>query len=107
MQKEKYIIEFAINGEATLEWLKIKKNDKWLKVSKSGQRGKKINNLGSKLMEFDNNQSSILKDICLELSTSIKEIKKIIWNSNNSNIKSHYEEIVKRIEKSVTILEKF
>ncbi len=88
------------------EWIG-KKNDSWLKVSKSRLRGKKINDPGSKLMEFDKNQSLILNDICLELSTSIREIKKIIWDSNNSTIKSHYEEIVKRIEKSVAILEKF
>jgi hypothetical protein len=47
-----------------------------------------------------------MKDICLELSTSIKEIEKLIGKSYDSDAKNQINEIVKRLEDSVAKLEK-
>ena len=87
------------------EWLG-KKIDTWLKVSIDRPRGVETSDLNAKLIEFDKNQSFVLKDICLELSTSIKEVKRIIKKSNDSNFKSQVEEIVKRMADQVVKLEK-
>jgi len=87
------------------EWLG-KKIDNWLKASLARPYGGETNDLSAKLVEFDKNQSFVLKDICLELSTSIKEIEKLIGKSNDSNIKGQVEEIVKRLADSVVKLEK-
>jgi DNA-binding response OmpR family regulator len=87
------------------EWLG-KKIENWLKVSVVKPGGNKTNDLGNKMIEFDKNQSFILKDICLELKTSIKEIEKIIRKSNDSNTKNQFNEIVKRMADTVTKLEK-
>ena len=87
------------------EWLG-KKIDNWLKVSVGRPRGGETNDLSAKLIEFDKNQSFVLKDICLELSTSIKEIEKLIGKSYDSNVKSQFKEIVKRMADSVVKLEK-
>lgn len=87
------------------EWLG-KKIDNWLKVSVGRPKGAETNDLSAKLIEFDKNQSFILKDICLELSTSIMDVEKLIWKSNDSNIKNQFEEIVKRMADSVGKLEK-
>jgi len=87
------------------EWLG-KKIDNWLKVSVGRPRGAETNDLSAKLIEFDKNQSFVLKDICLELSTSIMDVEKLIWKSNDSNIKNQFEEIVKRMADSVGKLEK-
>lgn len=87
------------------EWLG-KKIDNWLKVSVGRPRGAETNDLSAKLIEFDKNQSFVLKDICLELSTSIMEVEKLIGKSNDSNIKNQFEEIVKRMADSVVKLEK-
>jgi hypothetical protein len=58
------------------------------------------------MIEFDRNQSYVMKDICLELSTSIKEIEKLIGKSYNSDAKDQINEIVKRLADSVIKLEK-
>jgi DNA-binding response OmpR family regulator len=87
------------------EWLG-KKIDNWLKASVGRPRGVETNDLSAKLIEFDKNQSFILKDICLELSTSIKEVEKLIGKSNDSDAKSQIKEIVKRMADSVVKLEK-
>jgi len=87
------------------EWLG-KKIDNWLKVSVDRPRGVETSDLNAKLIEFDKNQSYVLKDICLELSTSIKEIEKLIGKSYNSVAKSQIKEIVKRLADSVVKLEK-
>ena len=58
------------------------------------------------MIEFDKNQSFAMKDICLELSTSIRQIEKLIGKIDDSNIKSQYEEIKKRMNDSMLKLEK-
>ncbi len=87
------------------EWLG-KKIDNWLKLSVDRPRASETNDLSAKLIEFDKNQSYVLKDICLELSTSIKEIEKLIGKSYDSVAKSQIKEIVKRLADSVVKLEK-
>jgi DNA-binding response OmpR family regulator len=91
--------------EKVNEWLG-KKIDNWLKVSVDRPRGVETSDLNAKLIEFDKNQNYVLKDICLELSTSIKEVEKLFNKSNDLNIKSHFEEIIKRMADSVVKLEK-
>jgi two-component system sensor histidine kinase/response regulator len=87
------------------EWLG-KKIDNWLKLSVDRPRARETDDLSAKLIEFDKNQSYVLKDICLELSTSIKEIEKLIGKSYDSVAKSQIKEIVKRLADSVVKLEK-
>ncbi len=91
--------------EKVNEWLG-KKIDNWLKVSVARPRGIETSDLSAKMIEFDQNQSFILKDICLELSTSIKEIEKLIGKNFDSNAKSHIKVIVKQLADSVVKLEK-
>jgi two-component system, sensor histidine kinase and response regulator len=86
--------------EKVNEWLG-KKIDNWLKVSVDRPMGVETSDLNAKLIEFDKNQSYVLKDICLELSTSIKEIEKLIGKSYDSIFKGKVEEIVKRMEDSI------
>jgi two-component system sensor histidine kinase/response regulator len=87
------------------EWLG-KKIDNWLKVSVDRPGGGEANDLSAKMIEFDKNQSYVMKDICLELSTSVKEIEKLIGKSYDSNVKSQFKEIAKRIADSLVKLEK-
>ena len=87
------------------EWLG-KKIDNWLKASVSRPGVVQTNDLNAKMIEFDKNQSFAMKDICLELSTSIKEIEKLIGKSYDSDAKGQIKEIVKRLEDSVVKLEK-
>jgi two-component system sensor histidine kinase/response regulator len=87
------------------EWLG-KKIDNWLKMSIAKPESGKTNDLSDKLIEFDNNQSLVLKNICLELSTSIKEIEKLFGKSYDSDAKDPIKEIVKRLADSLVILEK-
>ncbi|HAM09325.1 MAG: hypothetical protein A2X05_14255 [Bacteroidetes bacterium GWE2_41_25] len=82
------------------KWLS-RKIDNWLKASVSKPWSVETNDLSAKLIEFDKNQSFVMKDICLELNTSIKEIEKLIGKNNDPNIKHQFEEIVKRMEDSV------
>lgn len=91
--------------EKVNEWLG-KKIDNWLKSSIDRTVGRKTNDLTAKMIEFDKNQSFAMKDICLELSTSIKEIEKLIGMCNDTSIKSQFEEIKKRMVDSVLKLEK-
>jgi DNA-binding response OmpR family regulator len=74
-----------------------KKIDNWLKVSIDRPRGVETSDLGAKLIEFDKNQSFVLKDICLDLNTSIKEIEKLVIKSNDSNFKGQFNENIKRM----------
>jgi DNA-binding response OmpR family regulator len=83
-----------------------KKIDNWLKASLGRPGGGETSDLSAKLIEFDKNQSLAMKDICLELSTSIIEVEKLIGKSNDSNIRLQLEEIVKRMKGSVIKLEK-
>ena len=82
------------------EWLG-KKIDNWLKVIVDRPKGVETSDLNAKLIEFDNNQSFVLKDICLELNTSIMEVEKFIRKSNDSIFKGKVEEILKRMENSI------
>jgi DNA-binding response OmpR family regulator len=91
--------------EKVNEWLGKKINN-WLRASIDRPVGGKANDLTAKMIEFDINQSFAVKDICLELSTSIKEIEKLIGKSNDPNIKHQFEEIKKRMDDSVIKLEK-
>ena len=87
------------------EWLG-KKIDNWLKASVGMPKVGEIYDLSAKMIEFDRNQSYVMKDICLELITSIKEIEKLIGKSYDSDAKNQINEIVKRLEDSVAKLEK-
>jgi two-component system, sensor histidine kinase and response regulator len=87
------------------EWLG-KKIDNWLKVSIDRPKGGETNDLSAKMIEFDKNQSFVLKDICLELSTSVKEIEKLIGKSHHTIFKDKVEEIVNRMEDSIAKLGK-
>jgi len=87
------------------KWLS-RKIDNWLKASISKPGNVETNDLSAKLIEFDKNQSIVMKDICLELSTSIKEIEKLIGKSYDSDAKGQIKEIVKRLADSVVKLEK-
>jgi len=87
------------------EWLG-KKIDNWLKASVGMPKVGEIYDLSAKMIEFDRNQSYVMKDICLELSTSINEIEKLIGKSYDSNAKDQIKEIVKRLADSVVKLGK-
>jgi two-component system, sensor histidine kinase and response regulator len=87
------------------EWLG-KKIDNWLKGSVDRPRGGETNDLSAKMIEFDKNQSFILKDICLELSTSIREIEKLIRKSRDSIFNDNVVEILNRMEDSIVKLGK-
>jgi two-component system, sensor histidine kinase and response regulator len=91
--------------EKVNEWLG-KKIDNWLKVSVSRSGFVQTNDLSAKMIEFDNNQSGAMKDICLELSTSINEIEKLIGKNYDSDAKGQIKGIVKRLADSVMKLEK-
>ena len=93
------------NLEKVNEWLG-RKIDNWLKTSVGKPVVREIHDLSAKMIEFDRNQSYVMKDICLELSTSIKEIEKLIGKSYDSDAKNQINEIVKRLEDSVAKLEK-
>src|SRR5664280_251658 len=78
------------------EWLG-KKIDTWLKLSIDRPRSTESGDLNAKLIEFDKNQSYVLKDIYLELNTAVKEIEKLIGKSLDPKIKGQFNEIAKRI----------
>jgi two-component system, sensor histidine kinase and response regulator len=87
------------------EWLG-KKIDNWLKASLSNKRGDNSGDINAKLIEFDKNQSFVLKGICLELNTSIREAEKLIDNNFDLSVKDILNEIVKNMADSVAKLEK-
>jgi DNA-binding response OmpR family regulator len=87
------------------EWLG-KKIDNWLKLSIGNPGSEATIELSDKLIEYDKNQSLVLKDICLELNTSIKEIKKLIGKSYDSDVKLQIKEVVNRLADSMVKLEK-
>ena len=91
--------------EKVNEWLG-KKIDNWLKASLGRSGGVETSDLNAKLIEFDKNQSFVMKDICLELDTSIKEIERLIGKSYDSDAKDQIKEIVKRLADSLVKLEK-
>lgn len=86
--------------EKVNEWLG-KKIDTWIRVSLKKPRSADTGDLDAKLAEFDNNQNFVLKDICLELSTSIKEIEKLIGKSYGPEDKKQIREITKKLTDSV------
>lgn len=86
------------------DWLG-KKIDTWLKLSIDRPKSSESGDLNAKLMEFDKHQSYVLKDIYLELSTSVKEIEKLIGKSPDPKTKSHFKEIAKRIADALAKLE--
>jgi two-component system sensor histidine kinase/response regulator len=92
--------------EKVNEWLG-KKIDTWIKVSLNKPSNIEKGDLVAKLEEFDNSQNFVLKDICLELSTSIKEIEKLIGKRYDPEDNKQIREITKKITDSVEKLEKF
>jgi len=86
------------------EWLG-KKIDTWLKHSIDRPKSSESGDLNAKLIEFDKNQSYILKDIYLELNTAVKEIEKLIGKSLDPKTKSQFKEIAKRIAGTLAKLE--
>jgi two-component system, sensor histidine kinase and response regulator len=86
------------------DWLG-KKIDNWLKLSIGRPGGTESTDLNAKLIEFDKNQNYVLKDIYLELNTTVKEIEKLIGKSSDPNTKSQYKEIAKRIADALARLE--
>ena len=86
------------------EWLG-KKIDTWLKLSIDRPRSTESGDLNAKLIEFDKNQSYVLKDIYLELNTAVKEIEKLIGKSLDPKTKSQFNEIAKRIAGTLAKLE--
>jgi two-component system sensor histidine kinase/response regulator len=93
------------NLEKINEWLG-KKIDNWLKVSIGSKKNADSGDINAKLIEFDKNQSFILKDICLELRTSVNEIEKYIGKSTDLNIQDQCKEIIKRMKDSINKLGK-
>ncbi len=87
------------------EWLG-KKIENWLKVSLTRPGWNETDDLNTKLMEFDKNHSFVLKDICLELKTSINEAEKLIGSNNDANIRDQCREIIGRMENSIIRLGK-
>jgi len=87
------------------DWLG-KKIDNWLKVNVGVPRGMETNDLSAKLLEFDKDQYYVVKDICLDLNTSIKEIEKLFGQSSDSNARKQIKGIVKRISDLLGKLEK-
>lgn len=90
--------------EKVNEWLG-KKIDTWLKLSIGSTKGAVSSDLNAKLIEFDKNQSYVLKDIYLELNTAVKEIEKLIGKSPDQKTKSQFKEIAKRIAGTLAKLE--
>lgn len=93
------------NLEKINEWLG-KKIENWLKVSLTKSGRNETNDLSAKMIEFDENQSFIMKDIYLELKTSVSEVERLIRKYNDSNAQDHFKEIIRRMENSVAKLEK-
>jgi DNA-binding response OmpR family regulator len=90
--------------EKVNEWLG-KKIDTWLKLSVDRPKSTESGDLNAKLIEFDKNQSYVLKDIYLELNTAVKEIEKLIGKSIDPKTKTQYKEIAKRIAGTLAKLE--
>jgi len=91
--------------EKVNEWLG-KKIENWLKASVGKPYVKEVNDLNAMMIEFDKNQSYILKDICLELRTSIKEIESIIEKNNDPKVRIQFTEIIDHMKNTVVELEK-
>lgn len=93
------------NLEKINEWLG-KKIDSWLKVSVTRPVTKESIDLSMKMIEFDKNQDFILKDICLELKTSVNEIEKLVAKNIDMKVQDQCKETILRIEESIATLEK-
>jgi DNA-binding response OmpR family regulator len=91
--------------EKVNEWLG-KKIDTWIRISLNKPKNVETGDLVAKLAEFDNNQSFVLKDICLELNISIKEIEKLILKRYDPENKKQIKEITKKLTDSVEKLGK-
>ena len=83
-----------------------KKIDTWLKLSFDRPKSSESDDLNAKLLEFDKNQSYVLKDIYLELNTAVKEIEKLIGMSIDPKTESKFKEIAKRIADALAKLKK-
>ncbi len=84
------------NLEKINEWLG-KKIDNWLKLSLTKQEKTDGSDLSVKIMEFDKNQSILLKDIYLELDTALQEMEKLIGKSKHPDIMNQAKEIIRRM----------
>jgi two-component system sensor histidine kinase/response regulator len=91
--------------EKVNEWLG-KKIDTWIRGSLNKPKNVETGDLVAKLAEFDNSQNFVLKDICLELNTSIKEIEKLIGKSYDREDKKQIKEITRKLTDSVEKLGK-
>jgi two-component system sensor histidine kinase/response regulator len=91
--------------EKVNEWLG-KKIDTWIRGNLNKPKNIETVDLVAKLAEFDNSQNFVLKDICLELNTSIKEIEKLIDKSYVREDKEQIKEITKKLTDSVEKLGK-
>ncbi len=87
------------------EWLG-KKIENWLKVSLNKTDWNETNDLNTKMIEFDKNQSFMLKDIYLEVRTCVSEVEKLIGKNNDSNIQYQCKEIIRRMKDSIAKMEK-
>jgi DNA-binding response OmpR family regulator len=87
------------------DWLS-NKIDNWLKASLRNTRSDDAGDINAKLIEFDKNQSFVLKDLCLELNTSIREAEKLVGKNFDLTTKNKFDEIVKSMADSVAKLEK-
>lgn len=87
------------------EWLG-KKIDNWLKESAGRRKSIEAIDLSEKLIEYDKNQSSVLKNICMEFKTSIKEVERLIGKNSDPKVKIQFTEIIEQMKNSVVELEK-
>lgn len=87
------------------EWLG-KKVDNWLKTSMSKYKSEEPTELSDKLIEFDNNHSSILKNVCLELNRSIMDVERLFGKNKDLKVKAQSEKIINQMKDSVSELER-
>jgi len=91
--------------EKVNEWLG-KKIDTWIRVSLNKPSNIEKGDLVAKLEEFYNSQNFVLKDICLEVNTSIMEIEKLIGKRYDPEDNKQIKEITKKLTDSVEKLGK-
>ncbi len=87
--------------EKVNEWLG-KKIDNWLKYSINKAPDGVADNIASKLLEYDQSRDAALKDIFLELFTSLKETEKLIAALKDNKMRDRFEELLKKMEESIS-----